>query len=93
MDAARADPRCSRLRLASCRTTLGAEWNTRKAKIGDYAIVLKEIRNFVHAGAFVNSSRSRITRQRLEWCYEVFNGRKNGDIADILNCPRLITEL
>jgi hypothetical protein len=53
---------------------LDADWNKKEAKIGDYAYVLKKIRNLVHAGPFVaETSWSTVTKQRLEWCYEVFN--------------------
>ena len=52
---------------------LGDKWNRRKAKIGDYAIVLKEYRNLVHPGAYMTVlPKSRITKRRLEFCFEIF---------------------
>lgn len=47
--------------------------NRRKAKVGDYAVRLKEIRNFVHPGVYVTDfPKSRMTKWRLERCFDYF---------------------
>lgn len=63
---------------------LEAQWSGRKAKIGDYAIVLKQFRNLVHPGAYVaDSPRFRITKQRLERCFEIFDAANDHLLAKI----------
>jgi hypothetical protein len=49
------------------------DWNPRKAKIGDWAVVLKEIRNLVHPAVYMTHlPKSRMTRRRLGLCFEIF---------------------
>ena len=49
------------------------DWNPRKAKIGDWAVVLRQIRNLVHANAYMTDlPKSRMTKGRLELCFEIF---------------------
>jgi len=63
---------------------LDAQWSGRKAKIGDYAIVLKQFRNLVHPGAYVaDSPRFRITKQRLERCFEIVEAANDHLLAKI----------
>jgi hypothetical protein len=52
---------------------LDDDWNRRKAKIGDYAVVLKQVRNLVHPGVYMTDfPKSRMTKRRFEWCFEIF---------------------
>ncbi len=49
------------------------DWNPRKAKIGDWAVVLKDLRNLVHPNAYMTDlPKSRMTKRRLELCFEIF---------------------
>jgi hypothetical protein len=51
---------------------LGDEWNSRRAKVGDYAEVVRMVRNLVHAGRYRKEHfRGRITRRYLERQFEV----------------------
>jgi len=46
---------------------IGAEWNTRRAKIGDYAEVLRQFRNLVHPVRYLQDhSPSRVTIKHLK---------------------------
>lgn len=48
------------------------EWNTRKAKVGDYAEVSRRIRNLVHPGRYVKDhAQSRVTAKYLERQFEI----------------------
>lgn len=40
-------------------------WNGRRAKIGDYAEVLRQLRNLIHPARHLEHSRSRITKKYL----------------------------
>jgi len=52
----------------------GENWNTRKAKIGDYAIVLKEIRNLIHPTRYLKDhSPRRITKKYLSRSLEILD--------------------
>ena len=54
------------------------QWNPKRAHIGDYAIVLKDIRNFVHASCHItNFLNSRITKRRMEMCFEILEVASN----------------
>jgi hypothetical protein len=47
-------------------------WNTRKAKIGDYAEVSRMVRNLIHPGRYVKEhSPSRVTAKYLQRQFEV----------------------
>ena len=48
------------------------DWNPRKAKIkGDYANVLKQIRNLVHPNRYITDfPKSRMTKRRLKLCFK-----------------------
>jgi hypothetical protein len=53
---------------------LESEWSNRRAKIGDYAIVLKDYRNLVHPNRYTSDFKNRrVTRRRAELCYEVLD--------------------
>jgi hypothetical protein len=52
---------------------LEEEWNQRKARIGDYAVVLKDFRNLVHPAVYLTKfPRRRVTKRRLEFCFDIF---------------------
>jgi hypothetical protein len=54
--------------------SLGDNWCYKKAQIGDYAIVLKDFRNLIHANCYITfSSRRRITRRRMEMCFDILD--------------------
>jgi hypothetical protein len=51
---------------------LGAEWNSRKAEVGDHAEVVRMVRNLVHPGRYRKEHfRGRITKKYLEHQFEV----------------------
>src|SRR5262249_31375310 len=51
---------------------LHGEWDQKKAYIGDYAVVVKDMRNLVHASRYLTDfARSRMTKRRLEMCFEI----------------------
>lgn len=53
---------------------LEEDWNQRRAKIGDWAEVVRQIRNLVHPGCYVSDySRQRVTKTRMELCSDVLN--------------------
>jgi len=53
------------------RLNVDEDWNHRKAHIGDYVIVLKDIRNLIHAGRYIRDfSNMRITKKRMLLCFE-----------------------
>jgi hypothetical protein len=57
------------------RLALDDEWDQRKARIGDYAVVVKEMRNLVHASRYLTDfARSRVTKRRMEMCFEILEG-------------------
>jgi hypothetical protein len=65
------------LKLYKRRTPKGeievrSKWNPRKAKIGDYVTVLRDIRNLVHPGRYAREHRgTRITKKYFDGCEEV----------------------
>jgi len=51
---------------------LDDEWDNRKAKVGDYAEVVRMVRNLVHAGKYRKEHfRKRVTKKYLEQQFEV----------------------
>lgn len=47
-------------------------WDGRRAGIGDYAEIVRIVRNLVHPARFMaDHPRGRVTRNRLEWQFEV----------------------
>jgi hypothetical protein len=47
-------------------------WNTRKARIGDYAEVVRQVRNLAHPVRYVEDHhRKRVTRKYLQWQFDV----------------------
>lgn len=53
--------------------SLDEEWNGKKAQIGDWAEVLRQIRNLVHpARHMLDFPRKRITKRYLETAFEIF---------------------
>ena len=54
------------------------QWNQKCAGIGDWAVVLKDIRNLVHASCKVTKfPNSRITKRRMEMCFEILEVASN----------------
>lgn len=52
--------------------SLDEEWDHKKAHVGDYAVVVKEIRNLVHPSCYVKDfQRQRLTKRRMEFCFEI----------------------
>jgi hypothetical protein len=48
------------------------EWDEKRADIGDYAVVLKDMRNLVHASRHIaDFPKSRVTKRRMEMCFEI----------------------
>ena len=46
-------------------------WVHRKARIGDYAEVVRQIRNLVHASCYITDfPKQRVTNKRMTICYE-----------------------
>jgi hypothetical protein len=53
--------------------SLDEEWNGKKAQIGDWAEVLRQIRNLAHpARHMLDLPRKRITKRYLETAFEIF---------------------
>jgi 7,8-dihydro-6-hydroxymethylpterin-pyrophosphokinase len=53
--------------------SLDEEWNGARAQIGDYAEVLRQIRNLVHPAQYTLSlPHKRITKRYLEMSFEIF---------------------
>jgi len=47
-------------------------WDNKKARIGDYALVVRDFRNLVHVARYLQDYPSpRLTKRRLEFCFEV----------------------
>ena len=54
---------------------LGGAWIARRAKIGDYAEALRQIRNLIHAARYVQDhSPSRVTKRYLEGSLAILEG-------------------
>jgi hypothetical protein len=52
--------------------TLGGDWDRRKAKVGDYAEVVRMVRNLVHPARYVEDHyRSRVTAKYLRRQFEI----------------------
>jgi len=52
--------------------TFGADWDRRKAKVGDYAEVVRIVRNLVHPARYVEDHyRSRVTAKILRRQFEI----------------------
>jgi hypothetical protein len=52
--------------------TLGGDWDRRKGKVGDYAEVVRTVRNLVHPARYVEDHyRSRVTAKHLRQQFEV----------------------
>ena len=48
------------------------DWNRRKAKVGDYAEVVRMVRNLVHPARYVEDHHpSRVTAKYLQWQFDV----------------------
>ncbi len=52
---------------------LGGEWNAKRARIGDYAEVLRQIRNLIHPSRYLHDqSPARITKKYLTSSIDIF---------------------
>ena len=52
----------------------GEGWSRRKAKIGDYAEALHQVRNLVHAGYYLRKhSPARVTKRYFEGYFEILD--------------------
>jgi len=50
------------------------DWDRKKAKIGDYAEVVREMRNLAHPARYMEDHhRKRVTRKHLEWVLDIIN--------------------
>jgi hypothetical protein len=64
--------------------TLGDRWNQKKAEVGDYAVVVKETRNLVHAGRYIKDfPKSRLTKRRMEMCFEILEAASDHLLAKL----------
>jgi len=53
--------------------SLDEEWSDRRARIGDYAEVLRQIRNLIHPAQYMFAlPHKRITKRYLEMSFEIF---------------------
>jgi hypothetical protein len=60
------------------RLDLREQWDPKRANIGDYAIVLKDMRNLVHASCHITDfPKSRMTKRRMEMCFEILEAASN----------------
>jgi hypothetical protein len=51
---------------------LSDDWNSRKARIGDYAEVARKVRNLAHPGSYLKQhSASRVTKRYLRRQFEI----------------------
>jgi hypothetical protein len=56
----------------SIRLNLKDYWDRRKAKVGDYAEVVRMVRHLVHPARYVEDHhRSRVTAKYLQWQFNV----------------------
>ncbi|MBN8737757.1 MAG: hypothetical protein J0H27_16010 [Xanthomonadales bacterium] len=70
----------------------GADWSDRRAKVGDYADVLRQIRNLAHPARYLqDQSPSRITRKHAEFSLEVLDAAVS-HLAAVVNSS-LFTQL
>lgn len=54
------------------RLTEHDDWNSAKAHIGDYAELLRETRNMVHAGKYISDyTKVKISKRRMEKLFEI----------------------
>jgi hypothetical protein len=50
------------------------EWSSTKAKVGDYAEVLRDLRNLVHPARYMEDHyRKRVTRKHLDLVFDTIN--------------------
>ena len=62
------------LRWLPSHLSLRDAWDRKRAKIGDYAEVVRQVRNLVHPGNYAAwHSPSRVTAKHLRFCFEVLH--------------------
>jgi uncharacterized protein (UPF0305 family) len=68
-------------RVLLCCPLFGKDdWNAKIAEIGDYAELVRELRNFAHPARYLEDHyRKRVTQKHLEYVIEIIN-----DVADWL---------
>ncbi|RIE05725.1 hypothetical protein SMC7_06110 [Candidatus Cryosericum terrychapinii] len=69
--------------------TYGEQWSSKKAGIGDYAVVVRELRNLVHPARYVQDMpRKRITERYYRSCEETFGTSIDYLLARIGRSPK-----
>ena len=64
--------------------SLDDDWDSRKADVGDYSEVLRQIRNLVHPSCFVKDlPKSRMTKQRMQMCFDVLEAASSSFLDKI----------
>jgi hypothetical protein len=59
--------------------TLNDDWNSKKAKVGDYAEVARMVRNLAHPGRYRKEHfRGRVTKKYLQRQFEVVDACRDG---------------
>lgn len=52
--------------------SLDDEWDSKKAEVGDYSVVVQQFRNLVHPSCYIaHFSKRRVTKRRMEMCFEI----------------------
>src|SRR5262249_28680119 len=68
---------------------LDSRWNGRRARIGDYAEALRQIRNLVHAARFLQDhSQRRVTRKYLRQSLEILDASRSHLRAKVIDSLR-----
>ena len=53
---------------------LSEDWSTRKAKVGDYAEVIRQLRNLLHPARYLKDHyRKRITRKHTQLVFDTMD--------------------
>ncbi len=63
---------------------IGGAWNTRHAKVGDYAEALRQVRNLVHPARYLQDhSPSRVTKKYLKGSIEILQVASKYLVANV----------
>ncbi|MHB8085096.1 MAG: hypothetical protein ACYDHZ_04685 [Dehalococcoidia bacterium] len=69
------------------------EWNGKKAQIGDWAVMLQQIRNLVHPSRYMlDVPRKRITKPYLETAFKIFEVATDHLLNKIYKHLRIVLE-
>jgi len=64
--------------------SLDEEWDQARAKIGDYAEVVRQTRNLVHVGCYLRDfAGKRVAKRRAERCFEILEVASDYLVAKI----------